>query len=46
VLQEERSRGEHNLSNIAKTHERMQQEQKSKLVWIGKLLKEGDYNFF
>ena len=28
-FQEERSRGEHNLTNITKTHERMQVEQKS-----------------
>ncbi|ESO95370.1 hypothetical protein LOTGIDRAFT_215012 [Lottia gigantea] len=27
-VQDERSRGEHNLTNISKTHERMQQEQK------------------
>ncbi len=27
--QEEREKGEQNLNNIAKTHERMQQEQKS-----------------
>ena len=31
-LQEERSRGEHNLTNISKTHERMQQESRSKPV--------------
>ena len=30
LFQEERTRGENNLTNIAKTHERMQQEQKSK----------------
>ena len=29
ILQDERSRGDHNLQNISKTHERMQQEQKS-----------------
>ena len=29
LLQEERARGEHNLTNITKTHERMQIEQKS-----------------
>ena len=29
AVQKERSRGEHNLTNVQKTHERMQQEQKS-----------------
>lgn len=32
-LQEERSRSEHNLVNIQKTHERMQTENKSE--WLG-----------
>ncbi|CAI9724021.1 Hypothetical predicted protein [Octopus vulgaris] len=31
-VQEERARGEHNLSNISKTHERMQQEQRNNPV--------------
>ena len=35
-IQDERSRGEHNLMNISKTHERLQQEVKSKynMVYI------------
>ncbi|XP_052798971.1 SAGA-associated factor 29-like [Mya arenaria] len=41
-VQEERSRGEHNLSNIAKTHERMQQEQKITPYYKSKL--RGLYN--
>lgn len=36
-VQEERSRGEHNLTNIAKTHERMQQEQKITPYYKSKL---------
>ncbi|KAL8565909.1 hypothetical protein ACOMHN_000486 [Nucella lapillus] len=31
-VQDERSRGEHNLTNISKTHERMQQESRSKVL--------------
>lgn len=41
-IQEERSRGEHNLSNITKTHERMQQEQKITPYYKSKL--RGLYN--
>ncbi|XP_052219324.1 SAGA-associated factor 29-like isoform X2 [Dreissena polymorpha] len=40
--EEERTRGEHNLSNIAKTHERMQQEQKITPYYKSKL--RGLYN--
>ena len=32
--QEERARGDHNLQNIAKTHERMQQEAKGSTVQV------------
>ena len=35
-IQEERSRGEHNLTNISKTHERMQQEQKSESFFVAR----------
>lgn len=35
-LQEERSRSEHNLVNIQKTHERMQTENKSEQLGSGK----------
>ena len=35
-LQEERARGEHNLTNITKTHERMQIEQKSECLDLTK----------
>lgn len=41
-VQEERSRGEHNLTNISKTHERMQQEQKITPYYKNKL--RGLYN--
>ncbi|XP_041348428.1 SAGA-associated factor 29-like [Gigantopelta aegis] len=36
-VQEERSRGEHNLTNISKTHERMQQEQRITPYYKNKL---------
>ncbi|KAK6191637.1 hypothetical protein SNE40_003276 [Patella caerulea] len=41
-VQEERARGEHNLSNISKTHERMQQEQRITPYYKNKL--RGLYN--
>lgn len=41
-VQEERARGEHNLTNISKTHERMQQEQRITPYYKNKL--KGLYN--
>ena len=42
-FQDERSRGEHNLTNISKTHERMQQEQRSKKFYSVVVMKLTNY---